>query len=82
MSASYEQQAEWLDPQLWERLRHLEARHLRLQSQHEQASRRLQQVAAAREEQALRSAWLAYCEVLVQLERATAELEALRTWTA
>jgi hypothetical protein len=82
MSASQEHPTAWLDPDFWERLARLEAEHQRIQIQHEQASRRLQQVVAARVEPELRSAWLAYCEVIAQLDRATAELEMLRTGTA
>lgn len=78
MSASQEQRAEWLDPAFWERLDRLEALHQRIQSQQIQTYRRLQHVAAARQEQQLREAWEAYCEVIAQLDLATAELEALR----
>jgi hypothetical protein len=82
MSASQEQPAVWLDPDFWERLHCLEAEHQRIQAQHEQASRRLQQVVAVREESELRIAWLAYCEVIAELDRATAALEMLRTCKA
>jgi hypothetical protein len=81
MRASQEQRAKWLDPEVWERLGSLEAHHQRIQAEHEQSRRRLQQAAVVREEEALRGAWLAYCEVIAALDRATAELEALRART-
>ena len=78
MSASEEHRAEWLDPEFWERLDRLEGRHLRVQSEHESARRGLDRV-TPREAEELRQAWRRYCEVIAELDRATAELEALRT---
>lgn len=81
MSASQEHRAPWLDPGFWEMLGRLEAQHQRIQAQHEQVCRRLQQVAAMREEQMLREIWLEYCEVIAELDQAAGELAALRACT-
>jgi hypothetical protein len=78
MSASQQQRAEWLDPAFWERLDRLEARHQKLQSEHQSAQRGLERL-TPRESEELRQAWRRYCEVIAELDRATAELEALRT---
>lgn len=83
MSASQMQRAEWPDPAFWDRLGRLEAQHQRIQIEHERVSRRLQKVVAARhEEEEVREAWRAYCEVIADLDRTTAELESLRAATA
>ncbi len=78
MSASEESRAEWLDTKFWERLDLLETRHLRIQSEHEVSRRGLESVRMD-ELAELRAAWHRYCEVIAELDRATAELEALRT---
>jgi hypothetical protein len=77
MTASELQQAEWLDASLWERLERLERRHRRAQWEHHLSQRALQRVARG-EAQALQQAWQHYCEVIAELERATAAIETLR----
>ena len=79
MSASQEQRAEWLDPEFWERLDRLESRHQKIQTEHENARRGLERV-TPREAEELRSAWRRYCEVIDELDKTTADLEALRTY--
>ena len=79
MSASQEQRAEWLEPEFWERLDRLESRHQKIQSEHESARRGLERV-TPHEAEELRSAWRRYCEVIDELDKTTAELEALRTY--
>jgi hypothetical protein len=78
MSASEEDRAEWLEPEFWERLHRLEVRHRQIQSQQESARRSLECVTPGSGEE-LRNAWRSYCEVIAQLDHATAEFEALRT---
>jgi hypothetical protein len=78
MSASEQQRAEWLDPGFWERLDRLEGRHQRVQAQHEDARRGLERL-APQEADELRQAWRRYCEVIAELDRTSAEFEALRT---
>jgi hypothetical protein len=78
MSASEESRADWLDNKFWERLDLLESRHQRIQSEHEAMRRGLERVRLD-ESAELRQAWRRYCEVIAELDRATAELEALRT---
>jgi hypothetical protein len=77
MSASEQQRAEWLDPDFWERLDRLEGRHQRIQSQYESTRRGLERL-TTRETEELRQAWRRYCEVIAELEQATAEFETLR----
>ncbi len=76
MSAS-EDRADWLAAPLWEELKRLEGRHRELQKEHDIARRRLDQV-TAEEAGELRSAWRQYCEVIAELDDATAALEHLR----
>lgn len=76
MSAS-EDRADWLAPPLWEELKRLEGRHRELQKEHDIARRRLDQVTPL-EAGELRSAWRQYCEVIAELDDATAALEHLR----
>ena len=78
MSASERQRAEWLDPGFWDRFERLESRHKRAQSQHDSARRNLERL-TPREVEELRQAWQRYCEVIAELDRATAEIETLRT---
>ena len=78
MSASERQRAEWLDPGFWDRLERLEGRHKRAQSEHESAQHTLERL-TPREVEELREAWQRYCEVIAELDRATAEIETLRT---
>jgi len=77
MSASELQRAEWLDPGFWERLDRLEVRHKRAQSELEHARRGLERL-TPREAEGLRLAWQRYCKGIAELDRATAEFEALR----
>jgi len=81
MSASEQSRAEWLDTQFWERLDLLEARHQQVQSQHDTLRRGLERIRAD-ESLELRQAWARYCEVIAELDRATADIEMLRTRTA
>jgi hypothetical protein len=78
MSASEEQQAAWLDPGFWERLDRLESRHRRAQSEHQRARRGLERL-PPREPEDLHQAWRRYCEVIAELDQATAAIELLRT---
>jgi len=68
----------WLGEQFWNRLNRLEARHQRAQSEHEAVRRGLDSLQRARSSD-LNDAWQRYCEVIAELDRTTAELEALRT---
>lgn len=80
MSASGDIQANWLPPALWDDLKRLESRHRELQREHDLARRRLDQV-TPEEADDLRDAWRDYCEVIAELDEATAALEHLRTGT-
>ena len=77
MSASESSRAEWLDNSVWERLDLLEARHQRLQTEHDVARRDLESVRTA-DVSELRKAWERYCAVIADLDSTTAELEVLR----
>ena len=77
MSASEASRAEWLDSRFWERLDLVESRHQRIQTEHEDARRGLERV-RVEEIAELRDAWQRYCDVIAELDRATAELESLR----
>jgi hypothetical protein len=77
MSASEASRAEWLDHRFWERLDLLESHHQKIQSEHEDARRMLERV-RVEEIADLRAAWQRYCDVIAELDRATAELETLR----
>jgi hypothetical protein len=78
MSASERQRAVWLDAGFWERLERLERRHWRLQWEHELARRGLKRLAPG-EAEGLQLAWQRYCEVIAELDQATAAIESLRT---
>ncbi|HEV3181470.1 MAG TPA: hypothetical protein VGY90_01525 [Steroidobacteraceae bacterium] len=78
MSASERQRADWLDLGFWERLQRLESRHRRAQSEHERAQRGLERLPPSEPEE-LHQAWQRYCEVIAELDQATAEIESLRT---
>lgn len=80
MSASGDPQANWLAPTVWDDLKRLEGRHRELQREHDLARRRLDQVTPVEADQ-LRDAWRDYCEVIAELDDATAALEHLRTGT-
>jgi hypothetical protein len=77
MNASEPQWAEWLDADLWERLERLESRHRRVQWEHHLAQRDLQRLPRGATEE-LHQAWQRYCEVIADLDRATAAIESLR----
>lgn len=77
MSASVLQRTEWLDTRFWQRLDRLESRHRRLRSEHTEARRGLERLPPGDSEE-LRRAWRRYCEVIAELDRTTAEFEALR----
>jgi hypothetical protein len=77
MSASEASRAEWLDNRFWERLDLLETRHQKIQSEHEEARRTLERV-RLEDIAELRTAWQHYCDVIADLDQATAELETLR----
>jgi hypothetical protein len=77
MGASEASRAEWLDSRFWERLDLLESQHQRIQSEHETARRGLERV-PVEDLAELCIAWYRYCDVVAELDRATAELEALR----
>jgi hypothetical protein len=81
MNASEQSRAEWLDTKVWERLDFLEARHQRVQTRHEALRRGLERIRGD-ESSELRQAWDRYCEVIGELDRATADIETLRTRTA
>jgi hypothetical protein len=69
----------WQCEPFWDRLNRIEAHHLRVQSQHESVRRGLEQVQRDRTTD-LEEAWQRYCAVIAELDRTTAELEALRTY--
>jgi hypothetical protein len=81
MSASEQSRAEWLDTKFWDRLDRLEARHQQIQSEHDAVRRGLERV-RVEESAELRQAWERYCDVIAELDRATAEIEVLRTQTS
>jgi hypothetical protein len=78
MSAPEVQRVEWLDPRLWDRIDRLESRHQRIQSEHNEARRGLEQL-SLRESEELRQAWRRYCDVIGELHRTAAEFEVLRS---
>jgi hypothetical protein len=77
MSASEASRAEWLDTRFWEKLESLEQHHQKIQSEHEEARRGLERVRVD-EVNELRAAWQRYCDVIAELDRATADFETLR----
>lgn len=77
MSASELSRGEWLDPPFWDRLDRLESHHRRVLSQHESAQRDLARLGSL-EAGELREVWERYCEVIAELDRATADIETLR----
>jgi uncharacterized protein YifE (UPF0438 family) len=78
MSASELERVGWLEPVFWDRLDRLESHHRRIVSEHESAQRELarSETLAAGE---LREVWQRYCAVIAELDRATGEIETLRT---
>ena len=77
MNAAVASCADWLDKQFWDRLERLESHHQRIQSEHEAVRRGLERLNAT-EVAELKAAWYRYCEVIAELDHATAEIEALR----
>jgi broad specificity phosphatase PhoE len=77
MSAPEGQRDEGLDPGFWERLERLERRHWRIQWEHELARRGLKRLPPGEAEK-LHQAWQRYCEVIAELDQATAAFESLR----
>jgi hypothetical protein len=78
MSASEQQQDEWLGPAFWEQLDRLESQHRRAQTEHELAQRGLNRL-TPREVAELHQAWERYCEAIAELDRVAAEFESLRS---
>ena len=78
MSASQPLDDNWLDSDFWSALLSLESRHEKAQASHHEARRQLEGVSPA-DAELLRAAWRNYCEVIAELDQATAELELLRT---
>ena len=78
MSASGQQRDQWLDPVFWERLDRLELRHKRAQTEHESALRGLSRLTPG-EIAEVRQVWQRYCEVIAELDQASAEFESLRS---
>jgi hypothetical protein len=77
MSAPKKTRLVWLNQQFWERLDRIERHHQRIQCEHETWRRSLDRSRDTKNSD-LRLAWHRYCEVIVELEHTTAELEALR----
>ena len=77
MKAPESSRVEWLNNSFWERLALLEARHQRLQADHEVARRTLQTAGGSGLSE-LQEAWDRYCAVIADLDSTTAELEVLR----
>ena len=80
MSASDPLRASWLEPALWDRLKRLEDQHQKLQCDHERARRRLERLRVQQQTEELSLAWRQYCDVIAELDKTTAEFEALRTF--
>jgi hypothetical protein len=78
MSASEQQREQWLEAGFWERLDRVDARHRRAQTEHESALRGLSRLTPLEAEE-LRQAWQRYCDVIAELDRASAEFESLRS---
>jgi len=66
------------DEQFWTHFNSAETRHQRVQSEHENARRNMEMLRCERESD-LQEVWCRYCEVIAELDRSTAELEALRS---
>ena len=77
MNALAERLPFWLGDLFWDRLNRLEAQHQRIQTQHDTARRSLEAVQRTGSVEVL-DAWQRYCDVIAELDRATAELESLR----
>ena len=77
MNALTERLPFWLGELFWDRLNRLEAHHQRIQTQLDTARRSLEAVQRTGSVEVL-DAWQRYCDVIAELDRATAELESLR----
>jgi hypothetical protein len=77
MSASEHRDTEGLDPGFWERLERLERRHWRVQWEHELARRAMKRRPPGEAEE-LQQAWRRYCDVIAELDQATAAIALLR----
>ena len=77
MSAVIDTQTTWLNADFWELLDRLEGRHQRAQSDYDSARRELDRV-DPKIKSAVRDAWVRYCDVIAELDRAAGELELLR----
>jgi hypothetical protein len=66
----------WQDDEFWNRLSQLESEHQRIHAAHEHARRNLERVTRAEVEE-LQKAWRIYRDVLAELDRMTAAIDAL-----
>jgi hypothetical protein len=66
----------WQDDEFWNRLSQLESEHQRIHAAHEHARRNLERVKRAEVEE-LQKAWRIYRDVLAELDRTTAAIDAL-----
>jgi hypothetical protein len=66
----------WQDDEFWNRLSQLESEHQRIHVAHEHARRNLERVTRAEVEE-LQKAWRIYRDVLAELDRTTAAIDAL-----
>ena len=73
-----EREPRWLGDSFWNRLHQAEVDHQRIQSEHECVRRTLESLQRGGSPE-LQAAWQQYCAVIAELDRTTAELEALRT---
>jgi len=77
MSDPQDEPSAWPDLRFWQRLEELEGRRRRAQADHEAARRGLERLHPDEVED-LRLAWARYCEVIVELDRVSADFETLR----
>jgi hypothetical protein len=77
MSASELERVGWLEPLFWDRLDRLESRHRQALTAHDSAQREFAR-SSTLEPGELHAAWERYCEVIAELDRATADIESLR----
>jgi hypothetical protein len=77
VSAIIDKQTTCLNADFWELLERLEARHQRAQSEYDSARRQLDRVDPKVTSQ-IQHAWIRYCDVIEELDRAAGELERLR----
>lgn len=67
----------WMGDPFWSRLNRVESHHLQLLARHEAMRRELTAIRGT-PEVSFHDVWRRYCEVILDLDRTTAELEALR----